>query len=151
MLHYEIRVSDTIRPGEADEINLWLRRTGWVPYLEVLSSRDILRLIQEPADDEAVLLSQVDEGDADIYRERVAAVIWHAVADVARISQETVSRSGVMLQFESIRTDAHQNMHHSLDPYQTRDDIALQGRYWQQIVIFLVRARQAPPFKFLIF
>ncbi|KAI6957743.1 hypothetical protein KC332_g17517 [Hortaea werneckii] len=152
--HYdEIRASDTIRPGEADEVNPWLRRTGWVPYLEGFSSRDILRLIEEPADDEAVLLSQVDESDADVFRERVAAVIWHAVADVARISQETVSQSGVMLRFESIRTEAHQNVHRPLDPYQSRDDIARQARYWQQIVIFLVRVRQehnrqAPPFKF---
>ncbi|KAI7422965.1 hypothetical protein KC368_g19205, partial [Hortaea werneckii] len=135
------------------EVNPWLRRTGWVPYLEGFSSRDILRLIEEPADDEAALLSQVDESDANVFRERVAAVIWHAVADVARISQETVSRSGVMLRFESIRTEAHQNMYHPLDPYQTRDSIARQGRYWQQIVIFVVRARQeharqAPPFKF---
>ncbi|KAI7592077.1 hypothetical protein KC316_g2510 [Hortaea werneckii] len=157
--HYvEIRASDTIRSGEVDEVNPWLRRTGWVPYLEGFSSRDILRLVQEPADDEAVLSSQVqqsdhDPGEEDIYRERVAAIIWHAVADVARISQETVSRSGVMLRFESIRTEAHQNMHRPLDPYQNRDDIARQGRYWQQIVMFLVRARQehdghAPPFKF---
>ncbi|KAI7493192.1 hypothetical protein KC367_g8723 [Hortaea werneckii] len=152
--HYdEIRASDTIRPGEADEVNPWLRRTGWVPYLEGFSSRDILRLIEEPADDEAALLSQVDESDADVFREQVAAVIWHAVVDVARISQETVSQSGVMLRFEAIRTEVHQNIYHPLEPYQTRDDIARQGRYWQQIVVFLVRARQehdgqAPPFKF---
>ncbi|KAI7279546.1 hypothetical protein KC340_g18885, partial [Hortaea werneckii] len=94
--HYdEIRASDIIRPGEADEVNPWLKRAGWLPYLEGFSSRDILRLIEEPADDEAVLLSQVDESDTDVFRERVAAVIWHAVADVARISQETVSQSGV--------------------------------------------------------
>lgn len=152
--HYdEIRASDIIRPGEADEVNPWLKRAGWLPYLEGFSSRDILRLIEEPADDEAVLLSQVDESDTDVFRERVAAVIWHAVADVARISQETVSQSGVMLRFEAIRTEVHQNLYHPLDSYQTRDSIARQGRYWQQIVIFLVRARQehgrqAPPFKF---
>ncbi|KAI6816362.1 hypothetical protein KC342_g15509 [Hortaea werneckii] len=156
--HYDkIRANDITRPDEVDELNPWLRRTGWVSYLGGLSSRDILRSI-EPADDEAVLFSQVDHSDystreKDIHRERVAAVICHAVANVARMSQETVSRGGIVLRFESIRTKAHQIMHRPLDPYQTRDDIARQGRYWQQIVMFLVRARQehnwpAPPYKF---
>ncbi|KAI7202364.1 hypothetical protein KC316_g1834, partial [Hortaea werneckii] len=76
-------------------------------------------------------------------RERVAAAIWHAVADVARLSQETVSRSGVMLRFESIRTEAHQNMHRPLDPYQNRDDIARQGRYYQQIMMTVQRPQQS--------
>ncbi|KAI6838899.1 hypothetical protein KC343_g336 [Hortaea werneckii] len=134
--HYdEIRAGDTIRSGEANEVNPWLKRTWWTKYLEGYRSEDILRLIQEPADDEAVLLSRVqpsdhDPSEEDVYRERVVAVIWHAVADVARISQETVSRSGVMLRFESIRTEAHQNVHRPLEPYLDRDDIAQQALYW---------------------
>ncbi|KAI7215536.1 hypothetical protein KC365_g13538 [Hortaea werneckii] len=138
--HYdEIRAGDTIRSGG---------RRG----------QSVAQAHREPADDEAAWSSQVqpsdyDPSEEDVYRERVVAAIWHAVADVARISQETVSRSGVMLRFESIRTEAHQNVHRPLDPYQNRDDIARQARYWQQIVIFLVRARpehdgHAPPFKF---
>ncbi|KAI7103405.1 hypothetical protein KC316_g20707, partial [Hortaea werneckii] len=45
-----------------------------------------------------------------------------------------------MLRFESIRTEAHRNVHRPLEPYQNRDDIARQARYWQQIVIFLRRS-----------
>ena len=133
--HDEIRAGETIRSGEANEANPWLKRTWWLQYLEGYGSGDILQLIQEPADDEAVSQSQVQASDhepseEDIYRERVAAAIWHAVADVARISQETVSRSGVMLRFESIRTEAHQNVHRPLEPYLDRDDIAQQALYW---------------------
>lgn len=44
--HYnKIRAEDVIQPGEADEVNPWLRRTGWIPYLEDCSSKDILRCI----------------------------------------------------------------------------------------------------------
>jgi hypothetical protein len=73
--------------------------------------------------------------------------------ELASASQDTVSRSGVMLRFEAIRTEAHQNVYRPLEPYQNRDDIRRQGRYWQQIVTFFVRTRQdhswkSPLYKF---
>jgi hypothetical protein len=39
--------------------------------------------------------------------ERAAVVIWEAIGELASASQDAVSRSGVMLQFEAIRTEAH--------------------------------------------
>jgi hypothetical protein len=158
--HYDkIRADDVIRAGEVDEVNPWLRRTGWMPYLEGFSSRDVLRCIREPGVDEDAAEgdsgsgSGSDDGEDGQGDERVVAAIWQAMEQVSRISQDTVSRSGVMLRFESIRTEAHQNVYRPLEPYQNRNDIARQGRYWQQIVTFFVRTKQArgwrgPGYKF---
>jgi hypothetical protein len=153
--HYDkIRADDVIRAGEVDEVNPWLRRTGWMPYLEGFSSRDVLRCIREPnVDEDAVEGDSGSGSEGGQGDERVVAAIWQAMEQVARISQDTVSRSGVMLRFESIRTEAHQNVYRPLEPYQNRKDIARQGRHWQQIVTFFVRTKQAhgwqsPGYKF---
>ena len=142
-LYDMVRADDVIRAGEVDEVNPWLRRTGWIPYLEGFGSRDVLRCIQEPVVDEDVgFRAKIGDGDDSGSNESVAAAIWQAMEEVARISQDTVSRSGVVLRFEAIRTESHQNVHRPLEPYQNRDDIARQGRYWQQIIAFFVRTRQ---------
>ena len=37
-----------------DEVNPWLRRTGWIPYLEGCERKDILRCLREPTVDEEI-------------------------------------------------------------------------------------------------
>lgn len=148
--HYDrIRSDDTIRPGEIDEVNPWLRRTGWIPYLKDCDRKDILRCIREPTVDEEIAEGKNEAND----NERATAAIWEAMGELVSASQDTVSRSGVMLRFEAIRTEAHQNIYRPLEPYQNRDDIGRQGRYWQQIVMFFVRTRRhhswkSPSYKF---
>lgn len=92
--HYDmVRADDVIRAGEVDEVNPWLRRTGWILYLEGFGSRDVLRCIQEPVVDEDVgFRAKIGDGDDSGSNESVAAAIWQAVEEVARISQDTVSR-----------------------------------------------------------
>ena len=142
--HYNtIRTDDTIRPGVTDEVNPWLRRTGWVPFLEGCNGRDILRCIREPI---------IEEGEDDVEEEerrheKVAAAIWQAMGEVASISQTTVSRSGVMLRFEAIRTEANKISYHPLEPYQDRTQIGRQGRAWQQIMMFIVRTQRQHQWK----
>ena len=124
--HYDrIRSDDTIRPGEIDEVNPWLRRTGWIPYLKDCDRKDILRCIREPTVDEEIAEGKNEAND----NERATAAIWEAMGELVSASQDTVSRSGVMLRFEAIRTEAHQNIYRPLEPYQNRDDIGRQGRY----------------------
>jgi hypothetical protein len=148
--HYEnIRADETIRPGETDEVNPWLRRTGWIPYLEGCDRKDILRCVREPTVDDETAEGENETND----NERIAAAVWQAMGDLVSVSQDTVSRSGIMLRFEAIRTEAHQNVYRPLEPYQNRDDIGRQGRYWQQIVTFFVHTRQdhtwkSPVYKF---
>lgn len=114
-----IRSDDTIRPGETDEVNPWLRRTGWIPYLEGCDRKDILRCLREPTVDEEIAEGENEAND----NERAAAAIWEATGELASASQDAVSRSGVMLRFEAIRTEAHQNVYRPLEPYQNRDEI----------------------------
>lgn len=115
--HFDnVCADDTIRPGAVDEVNPWLRRTGWIPYLEGCDRRDILRSIREPVVEE----DDVGNGNEEVRQERMAATIWRAMGEVASISQTTVSRSGVMLRFEAIRTESNKISYHPLEPYQDR-------------------------------
>jgi hypothetical protein len=51
---------------------------------------------------------EVAEGENEANdNERVAVAIWEATGELALASQDAVSRSGVMLRFEAIRTEAH--------------------------------------------
>ena len=117
--------------------------------MEGCDRKDILRCIREPTVDEEIAEGENEAND----NERAAAAIWEATGELASASQDAVSRSGVMLRFEAIRTEAHQNVYRPLEPYQNRDEIKRQGRYWQQIVTFFVRTRRdhswkSPPYKF---
>jgi len=117
--------------------------------LEDCDRKDILRCVREPTVDEEIAEGENEAND----NERAAAAIWEAIGELASASQDTVSRSGVMLRFEAIRTEAHQNIYRPLEPYQNRDDVRRQGRYWQQIVTFFVRTRRdnswkSPSYKF---
>jgi len=81
--HYDrIRSDDTIRPGEIDEVNLWLRRTGWIPYLEDCDRMDILRCVREPIVDEEIAEGENEAND----NERAAAAIWEAIGELALAS-----------------------------------------------------------------
>ena len=76
--HYDkVRADDIIRSGEVDEVNPWLRRTGWIPYLEGYSSRDVLRCIQEPIVNEDTTEDEKgsDSGDDSNNDEKVAAAV----------------------------------------------------------------------------
>ena len=132
---------DIIRPGESDEVNPWLRRTGWVPYLTGCPQNDLLATVRKP-----------DE-QADGQNEVIAAVIWDAVGDVAAIAESGVRRSGVMLRFEAIRTEINQVRYAPLEPYRDSDRVYKECRPWQQMVTFFVRTqqdntRQTPPYRF---
>jgi hypothetical protein len=64
-----------IQDGEKDEANLWLKQTGWVPYLKKLDPDWLLESIKPPNSD-----PQKDE-------EPVAEAIWTAMVEMAQISQ----------------------------------------------------------------
>jgi hypothetical protein len=93
--------------------------------MEGYNRKDILRCIREPTVDEEIAEGENEAND----NERAAAAIWEAIGELASASQDAVSRSGVMLRFEAIRTEAHQNVYRPLEPYQNRDEIKRKGRY----------------------
>jgi hypothetical protein len=120
------RKIDVVRDSAIDEVNPWLRRTGWIPFLRGCSMADLLTSIQKP-----------DEEDS------LARFIWDAVGKVAAQSQQTVAQSGVMLRFEAVRTEREQVRYHPLEPYRNRSTIEERCRPWQQIVLFFFRTQQA--------
>jgi len=102
-----------------------------------------LRSIREPIIDEAKDRVEEEEGGT----EKVGATIWQAMGEVASISQTTVSRSGVMLRFEAIRTESNKISHHPSEPYQDRNQIGRQGRAWPQTMMFFVRTQRRHQWK----
>jgi hypothetical protein len=44
----EKRAISTIQPGERDEVNPWVERTQWLPYLVGIERADLLACIEEP-------------------------------------------------------------------------------------------------------
>lgn len=75
----EKRARATIEEGEKDEVSPWLDRTQWLPYLARLDRDDLLASVEEP------------NTDPDRPEEPVAAAIWKAMDDVARISQQAAT------------------------------------------------------------
>ena len=124
-----------IEKGESDEASPWLKRTGWVEYLEDCDRGDLLRSIRQPntAEDE-------DE-------EPIEGAIWEAMGEVAAISQTTVEHSGVMLRLEAIRTEMHQTRYHPLQPYQDSKTVNDRCRPWQQMLMFFVRTQRQHEWK----
>lgn len=135
--------ANTIQAGEIDEVNPWLRRTGWITYLAGCQPKELLQSVQEPA-----------RGDAEKSQdEPIAAAIWDAIRDVATASQDAVRSSGVMLRFEAVRTEEGQVRYEPLQTYRDHKAVQKQCRPWQQMVMFFVRTQEphqwkSPPYHF---
>jgi len=44
----ETRAQNTIQEGERDEVNPWLERTQWLPYLVGIERPELIACIEEP-------------------------------------------------------------------------------------------------------
>ncbi|KAI2479398.1 DUF3505 multi-domain protein [Pyrenophora tritici-repentis] len=116
----EKRAQTTIQEGERDEVNPWLERTQWLPYLVGIERPDLLACIEEP----------VAEPDArqEQQAEPVEAAIWAAMDGLARFSQASViDRIGVFVRLEAIRTEMHQTRFQPLQPYMDKDAVVKHG------------------------
>ena len=97
----EKRAQNTIQGGERDEVNPWLERTQWLPYLVGMERPDLLACVEEP-------VANADPRK-DEEAEPVEAAIWAAMDGLARFSQASViDRIGVFVRLEAIRTEKHQ-------------------------------------------
>jgi uncharacterized C2H2 Zn-finger protein len=81
-----------IQPGDIDEANPWLDRTGWAVYLDGQTPKQLRICIETPAEDA--------EGP-----EATARVIWDAMFGVASKSQSITKQTGHLLRIEAARTD----------------------------------------------
>ncbi|KAK7178695.1 hypothetical protein PSPO01_15251 [Paraphaeosphaeria sporulosa] len=64
------RAKITIQDGARDEVNPWLKRIGWMPYLVGMEQPDLLASVEEPKAEE----------------EPIAAAIWEAIDGLARFT-----------------------------------------------------------------
>ncbi|EOD42854.1 putative dna helicase protein [Neofusicoccum parvum UCRNP2] len=125
----EKRARATIEDGEKDEVSPWLDRTQWLPYLARLDRDELLASVEEP--------NTTNNPDRPEEEEPVAAAIWKAMDDVARIGQQAVTqRVGIFIRMELMRTEKHQNRYHPLQPYMEENAVADRSRAWKQVLMF---------------
>ena len=142
----EKRANKTIQEGERDEVNPWVERTQWLPYLVGMERADLMACIEEP----------VAEPDPrrDNEAEPVEAAIWAAMGGLTRFSQASViKRVGVFVRLEAIRTEKHQTRFQPLQPYMDKEAIVKHTRPWQQVLMFFARTQKehvwkSPGYKF---
>ncbi|KAG9379180.1 hypothetical protein A1F94_009536 [Pyrenophora tritici-repentis] len=115
----EKRAQTTIQEGERDEVNPWLERTQWLPYLVGMERPDLLACIGPVAEPDARQEQQA---------EPVEAAIWAAMDGLARFSQASIiDRIGVFIRLEAIRTEMHQTRFQPLQPYMDKNAIKEHG------------------------
>jgi hypothetical protein len=115
------RAQNTIQDGQRDEVNPWLERTQWLPYLVGMERPDLLACIEEPMAD--------PDPRKDNKAKPVEAAIWAAMDGLVRFSQASViDRVGVFVRLEAIRTEKHQTRYQPLQPYMDKDAIVKHMR-----------------------
>ncbi|KAF2820465.1 hypothetical protein CC86DRAFT_304237, partial [Ophiobolus disseminans] len=67
----EKRAHKTIQEGERNEVNPWVERTQWLPYLVGMERADLMACIEEP-------VAEPDPRN-DVEPEPVEAAIWKAM------------------------------------------------------------------------
>jgi RecQ family ATP-dependent DNA helicase len=140
----ETRAQSTIQEGERDEVNPWLERTQWLPYLVGMERPELMACIEEPV---AELDPRGRHGDEQ-RAEPVEAAMWEAMDGLARFSQASVVRRiGVFVRLEAIRTEKHQTRYQPLQPYMDEQSIVKHVRPWQQMVMFFARTQREHAWK----
>jgi superfamily II DNA helicase RecQ len=140
---YEEKIQQSkeiIEEGEEDDVNPWLSRTKWHKYLKKLKPEDMMAAVAPPSQ---------DPEEPEPYE----TVIWKAMTDVAQISQMTVSKAGVFVRMEAVRSEKHQTRYTPLETYWDPDEIARRVQPWRQMMVFFVRTQKehdwkSPPYKF---
>lgn len=102
-----------IAEGSDREVNQWLERTGWDKYLAGVEVDKLLDCIAAP--DEAT--------------ERELWMIWRGMDRMVQVCQNTVvSRAGLYIRFEAVRTEKHQTRYTPLKGYIDRKAVVEHTR-----------------------
>lgn len=118
-----------IQEGQENEVNPWLKRTGWHEYLVGKDRLMLLDLIAEPGEDDP----------EEIH------VIWRAMDQMIRHCQQTVgTRVGIFVRLEAIRTEKHQTRFYPLQPYMDAKQMGEYSRPWKQVIAFIARTQTNP-------
>ena len=131
----EKQAASTIQAGERDEVNPWVERTQWLPYLVGMERADLMACIEEPVAEPDPRSNQESEP--------VEAAIWAAMAGLTRYSQTSaIKRVGVFVRLEAVRTEKHQTQYKPLQPYMDQEAIVKHTRPWQQMLMFFARTQR---------
>ena len=101
-----------IQKGRLDEVNSWLERTGWQPYLVGL--------------DRTKLIPCVTALDED--REPINAVNWQVMDELIQRCQYMIHKVGALVRLEAIRTEKYQNRYQPLQPHMDVEMCANEAR-----------------------
>lgn len=131
---------ERIEEGEGDDVNPWLSRTKWHKYLKKPNPTDMIASVAAPS---------TDPEKPEPYE----TVIWKAMTEVAQISQMTVSKAGVFLRMEAVRSEKYQTRYMPLETYWDPEEINRRVQPWRQMMVFFVRTQKehdwrSPPYKF---
>ncbi len=127
-----------VQEGGVNEVNPWLERAGWHTYLMGLDREELVASMDKP----------------DLEQEPMETMIWDAMDGlIQHCQQSVVSRVGVFVRMEAIRTEKHQTRYQPLQPYMNAKGLSNYSRPWKQILMFLVRTKRAhdwvsPKYKF---
>ncbi len=92
--------------------------------------------------DREELIASVDNPDPEA--EPIATVIWDAMDSlIEHCQQSTLSRVGVFVRMEAIRTEKHQTRYQPLQPYIDAKGLGNYSRSWKQVLMFIVRTKRA--------
>jgi hypothetical protein len=108
----------TIQGGEKNEVNPWLQRTGWEVYLKDYNREELLASVEKP-------------GGNPEKEEHFEEIVWGTMTRVATTSQDTVSKSGVFIRMEAIRTEEHQTRYTPLETYWDPESIDRRAQPWR--------------------
>ncbi|KAL9577626.1 MAG: hypothetical protein Q9212_006246, partial [Teloschistes hypoglaucus] len=115
-----------ITEGSDREVNQWLERAGWDKYLAGVEVGKLLNCIAAP-DEES---------------ERELWMIWRGMDGMVQECQQTVvSRAGLYIRFEAVRTEKHQTRYTPLKGYMDRKAVVEHARPWKQILMFIGRTQ----------
>lgn len=116
-----------IQEGGKNEVNPWLERTGWQTYLQGFDREELIASVSNP----------------DAETEPVATVISDAMNSLIQHCQQSViSRVGIFVRLEAIRTEKHQTMYQPLQAYMNPKGMGNYSRPWKQILMFFVRTKR---------
>ena len=131
---------ETIDEGENDDVSPWLSRTRWHKYLKGYDHKQLMASIAKP---------NTDPENPEPFEE----AIWEAMTDVARMSQQTVSKAGVFVRMEAVRTEKQQTRYMPLETYWDPESVDRRAQAWRQMLMFFVRTQRehewrSPPYRF---
>lgn len=117
-----------IQAGDLDEATPWLRRTGWVRYLQGVERRPLIDSMARPA--------ETAEGD-----ERAMLVIWEAMHRLASVGQQISTHCGHSIRIDIVRDAKDHSPHKPFQAYLDRKSMQKHIMPLQKIMMFFARTQ----------